>query len=84
MKAVKPLVFKKHRKQRIGKGFSISELKETKISLKEALKLGIPIDPRRRTTHEANVKALSAFLETKSSIKLERGKEKSKKGREPS
>jgi len=64
MADVKPLVFKTGGKQRLGKGFSLGELKEVKLSPKQALKLGIPIDTRRRTVHEDNVKALKEFLAT--------------------
>ena len=64
MAEVKPFVFKKGGKQRLGKGFSLGELKEVKLSLKQALKLGIPVDSRRRTVHEDNVKSLKEFLAT--------------------
>ncbi|MGB9959076.1 MAG: ribosomal protein L13e [Candidatus Bathyarchaeales archaeon] len=78
MRTISPVVFKKGGKQRIGKGFSLGELKEAKLSVGEALKLGVPVDPRRRTTHEGNVKALKNLLETK------RGSSESKvKGRKP-
>ena len=62
MAGMKPLVFKKGGKQRLGKGFSLGELKGVKLSLKQALKLGIPVDSRRKTAHEENVKALKEFL----------------------
>ncbi|MEM3769628.1 MAG: ribosomal protein L13e [Candidatus Bathyarchaeia archaeon] len=82
-----PLVFKKGGKQRLGKGFSLGELKEVKLSLKQALKLGIPVDSRRRTVHENNVKSLKEFLATivkpkktsKPAVEKTRGKAKSGK-----
>jgi ribosomal protein L13E len=43
MMAFKPKVFKKGGKQRCGKGFSREELKKAGLSLKEALKFGIPV-----------------------------------------
>jgi len=49
-------------KSRKGKGFSRGELKEVGISLKQALKLGIQIDPRRSTKHGENVKTLKTYL----------------------
>jgi large subunit ribosomal protein L13e len=64
MAEVKPFVFKKGGKHRLGKGFSLGELKEVKLSLKQALKLGISVDSRRRTVHEDNVKSLKEFLAT--------------------
>ncbi|MEM1539326.1 MAG: ribosomal protein L13e [Candidatus Bathyarchaeia archaeon] len=76
MSAVKPLVFKKGGKQRSGKGFSLNELKEAKLSVKEALKLGIPVDLRRRTIHKGNVESLINFLRNKKgsqSLKIKEG-----------
>ncbi|MGQ9507150.1 MAG: ribosomal protein L13e [Candidatus Bathycorpusculaceae bacterium] len=61
--ALKPKVFKKGRKQRYGKGFSREELKKAGISLREALKSGIPVDFRRKTIHTENVGAVKAFIE---------------------
>ncbi|MGB9756396.1 MAG: ribosomal protein L13e [Candidatus Bathyarchaeales archaeon] len=62
MMTLKPKVFKKGGKQRYGKGFSREELKKAGISLKKALKLGIPVDFRRKTTHDENIEAVKAFL----------------------
>jgi ribosomal protein L13E len=63
MMAFKPKVFKKGGKQRCGKGFSRRELKEAGLNLKEALKLGVPVDSRRETVHQENIEALKTFLE---------------------
>lgn len=63
MMALKPKVFKKDGKQRLGKGFSREELRKAGLSLKEALRLGIPVDSRRRTVHQENVDAIKGFLE---------------------
>lgn len=88
MDVVKPLVLKKNGKQRMGKGFSLNELKKVGLNQKQALKLGIPIDPRRRTAHEDNVEKLKTLLETKKperkekpKQKVEQKKEKAKRGR---
>ena len=77
MMTLKPKVFKKSGKQRLGKGFSREELKKVGISLKEALKFSIPIDTRRRTAHEENVEAIKNFLKSKKEKKPRR-KAKSK------
>ena len=77
MNTAKPKVFKKGEKQRNGKGFSRKELKEAGLSLKEALKLRISIDSRRRTAHEENVKAIKNFLGTKKVSSKPRRKSKS-------
>ncbi len=81
MAAVKPVVFKKGEKQRVGKGFSLGELKEAKLNLKKALKLGIPVDHRRRTTHEENIKTLKDFLETKKALSESKRKRRKPKSR---
>lgn len=62
MAKVKPFVFKRDGKHRLGRGFSLGELKEVKLSIKQALKLGIQVDSRRRTVHEDNIKSLKEFL----------------------
>ncbi len=59
--SVKAIV-KRNKKLRNGKGFSQGELKETGLSLKQALQMGIPIDTRRSSEHEENVEILKAHL----------------------
>jgi large subunit ribosomal protein L13e len=75
MSAIKPLVFKKGGKQRLGKGFSLGELKGVNLSLKQALKLEIPVDSRRKTVHEENIKALKKFLAAKEAAKPKTAKD---------
>jgi ribosomal protein L13E len=77
MMTAKPKVFKKGGKQRYGKGFSGEELKKAGLSFKEALKLGIPIDSKRRTAHEENVDAIKNFLENTKAKTKRKGKSKS-------
>jgi len=77
MIAAKPKVFKKGGKQRHGKGFSRQELKRAGLSLKEALKFGIPLDSRRRTTNEENVAVVKNFLESKKTTSKSKAKSKS-------
>jgi len=48
---------------REGKGFSDGELKAIKLTPAKARRLGIPYDPRRKTSHEENVEALKEYLE---------------------
>jgi ribosomal protein L13E len=62
MMTARPKVFKKGRKQRDGRGFSREELKKAGLSFKKALKLSIPIDSKRRTAHEENVKIIKTLL----------------------
>ncbi len=63
MNEAKAKIFKRGGKQRYGKGFSVEELKKAGLSAKEAIKLGIPTDPRRKTAHDENVETVKSFLE---------------------
>jgi len=55
-------VVERKRKTRTGRGFSREELKQVGLSFKQALKLRIPIDVRRRSSHKRNVEALKMYL----------------------
>jgi len=55
-------VLKKSGKTRTGRGFSRAELSEVGLDFSRALRLGLPVDKRRRTKHSENVKALKQFL----------------------
>jgi len=59
---IQSAVQKKGDRTKGGRGFSRGELKEAGVDPKHALKLGIPIDPRRKTKHEENVKMLKKHL----------------------
>lgn len=78
MTAIKPIVFKKGGKQRYGRGFSREELKKTGLGFKEALKLGIPVDFRRRTIYEENINAIKGFLKSKKTTSKSKKRRKSK------
>ena len=69
MTTPEPRVFKAREKQRHGKGFSRGELRKAGTSMKEALKLKVPVDPRRKTAHEENVEAVKAFMAQKKTVK---------------
>lgn len=47
---------------RIGRGFSIGEIKAVGIDVTLAKQLNIPIDGRRKSVHEENVENLRKFL----------------------
>lgn len=53
------------RKNRIrkAKGFSRAELKEVDMDPRSAMKLGLPVDSRRRSKHEENIKLLRRYIE---------------------
>ena len=61
--SIKAVVFKKNGKARKGKGFSLEELKKVGLDFRKALKLGIPVDKRRSSAYDHNVKALKEYLE---------------------
>jgi large subunit ribosomal protein L13e len=61
---VQSIVQKKGNRTKEGRGFSRGELKEAKIDVKQAPKLGIPVDLRRKTKHEENVKRLKQYLQS--------------------
>ena len=58
---LRPIVVLKNVK-REGRGFSKGELKAVGISVREAKKLGIAYDKRRKSAKEENIKLLKEFL----------------------
>jgi large subunit ribosomal protein L13e len=77
MKAIKAKVPKHPNKQRLGRGFSRDELRKAGTNLAEALKLGIPIDPRRKTMHEDNAAVVETFLKDRKAASKPKKKPKS-------
>jgi len=78
MAASRPLVHRRDGKQVEGKGFSLDELKKAGSSFAEAVRLHVPVDPRRRTVHDENVEALKPILMAKKSAAKAKSKRKSK------
>lgn len=65
MRSLSPLVqtsTRRDKRKKIGRGFSLGELKESGISITEAKRKGIPVDRRRKTVHPWNVEALKKLL----------------------
>jgi large subunit ribosomal protein L13e len=59
---IHPEVVRKDGKARLGRGFSRGELKEAEVDFKQALRLAVPVDLRRKTKHEENVHILKQYL----------------------
>ncbi len=49
---------------RVGRGFSLGEIKESGLDIILLKKLGLSIDRRRRSTHKENIEALKNILKS--------------------
>jgi len=63
MHHIKPTITAQNGKQRQGKGFSPDELKEAGLNTAEARTLKIPVDRKRKSSHEENIEALKNHYE---------------------
>ena len=79
MHQIRPTITSQSGKRRIGKGFSPDEIKEAGLNTMEARKMNIPIDRKRRTSHEDNVDDLKARMEKAPTKKSTSAKEKKSK-----
>ena len=59
--------------ERFGRGFSREELRKAGLSMKQAVKLGAPVDTKRKTAREGNIEIVRALLKEK---KLPKNKDK--------
>ena len=55
-------IVQRKNRTRKAKGFSRAELKEVDMDPRSAMKLGLPVDSRRRSKHEENVGVLRRYL----------------------
>jgi large subunit ribosomal protein L13e len=79
MMAKRPKVAEKRGRRSLGKGYSPGELKKASLSMSEAVKLRVAVDPRRKTAHDENVEALKTFLQERKVVaKTKKRKRKSK------
>ncbi|MEM1583656.1 MAG: ribosomal protein L13e [Nitrososphaerota archaeon] len=68
----RPIVKRKHEdalKIRVGRGFSVNELRKVGLSVREARKIGLYVDERRKSSHEENVEELKNYLSSLRSSK---------------
>jgi large subunit ribosomal protein L13e len=65
---------------REGRGFSVAEIQAAGLNPGEARILGIPVDLRRKSTHEENVEILKEFITSakENKIKVPKPKQTSK------
>jgi ribosomal protein L13E len=82
MHHIKPIV-KPDGKQRSGRGFSPEELKKAGIDPAEAKRLEIPVDKRRKTSHNQNVKAVKAYAEKAKAKAKKKAEAKAKQKPQP-
>jgi len=73
---IRPVAQKKDGRTKEGKGFSKGELREVGIDSKQALRLAIAIDLRRRTKHEENIRTLKQHLQGFKSSKTRKKRQK--------
>ncbi len=59
---VKPTINGPKGKQKRGKGFSPDEIKAAGVSKQQVRQAGLPVDERRKSSHEANVEVLKAHV----------------------
>jgi large subunit ribosomal protein L13e len=57
---IKPIVITDEKRE--GRGFSLKEIKEAKIDIQRARKLGFLVDRRRKTAYDENIKKLKELL----------------------
>ncbi|MCW4043889.1 MAG: ribosomal protein L13e [Candidatus Bathyarchaeota archaeon] len=62
MHHIKPKIFKPDGKQRCGRGFSRDELGKAGVTYIEAVRVGLPVDFRRKTAHDENIEAVKAYM----------------------
>jgi ribosomal protein L13E len=63
MHHIKPIITKQNGNQRPGKGFSPDEIKEAGLDAGSARMMCVPVDRKRRTSHEKNIECLKAHME---------------------
>ncbi len=63
MPQARVLTSTRDKRMRVGRGFSLGELKEAGLTLRDAAKLGLYVDRRRKTVHPWNVEALKKIKE---------------------
>jgi large subunit ribosomal protein L13e len=63
MHHIKATITKQNGKQKVGKGFSLNELKAAGVSKQQARQIGLPIDVKRKSSHDENVATIKSHAE---------------------
>jgi ribosomal protein L13E len=85
MHHIKATITKQNGKTKTSRGFSLTELKTACLTKQDAKKIGIPLDYKRKSSHNENVETLKAHAEKAKAEakpkepKTEAAKEKPKK-----
>ncbi len=76
---ISPMVFRTS-DAREGRGFSVAEVQAAGLNPGEAQILGIPVDLRRKSTHEENVEILKEYIKSakENEIKVPKPKQTNK------
>jgi len=76
MHPIKPAITAQSGKKRLGKGFSPDELKEAGLNAGDARNLKIPVDRKRKSSHEENIETLKSHYEKAQAAKPKTAKPK--------
>lgn len=63
MHHIKATITKQNGKRKVGKGFSITELKNASVSKQLARQIGLPIDIKRKSAHDENVETIKVHAQ---------------------
>ncbi len=64
MHHIKASITKQNGKQSVGRGFSLTELKNAGVSKQQARQIGLPIDEKRKSAHDENVETIKAHAKS--------------------
>ncbi len=63
MHHIKAIITNRNGQKVESRGFSLSELKKACLTKQDAMKIGIPLDLKRKSTHDENVETLKKHAE---------------------
>jgi ribosomal protein L13E len=63
MQHIQATITKRNGRKSTSRGFSLNELKGAGLTRQDAKKIGIPLDIKRKSTHNENIQTLKAHAE---------------------